>query len=256
MKYIKYFENAAAIGGGVEVDLPNVSYLESKNTLFVPGNSGTATVKVNSTTGEIEAQTAPTYEYVDLGLSVLWAKCNVGAETETDYGLYFAWGETQGYEDTLVGTRWFMWERGNYKWGSWEVQTKYNSTDGKTTLDLEDDAANSNMGGNWRMPTKAEYEELTANTTSQWVTNYNGSGVNGRTFMGNGQTLFIPAAGRWVDTSIGNRTSSGCVWSSSLKTDNTPWAWCMYFDSSNKNMSTNGNGRCDGMPVRGVLPKN
>ena len=61
MKYLKYFENSAIIGEGVEVNLPNVSYLEDSNVLFVPGNEGTSTVKYNSTTGEIEADTNPDY---------------------------------------------------------------------------------------------------------------------------------------------------------------------------------------------------
>ena len=100
------------------------------------------------------------YEVVDLGFGTLWAKCNVGAETETDYGLYFQWGDTQGYTADQVGTdNDFTWN--DYKYGTYDVtdnvnygMTKYNGTDGKTVLDLEDDAARANMGGEWRMATK------------------------------------------------------------------------------------------------------
>ena len=140
---------------------------------------------VNSETGKIEVQAAPTYEYVDLGLpsGTLWAKCNVGAETETDYGLKFAWGETEPKSS-------YSWS--NYKWGTAQNLTKYNSTDGKTVLDLEDDAAHVNMGGDWRMPTIAEMDELFGNTNHHYTENYNDSGKDGEVFTKNGQTLFIP----------------------------------------------------------------
>lgn len=99
-----------------------------------------------------------TYEYVDLGLpsGTLWAKMNAGAESETDTGLYFAWGETQGYTAEQVGVdKQFSWS--DYKFnpsGDGSTFTKYNLTDNKVVLDAEDDAAAVNMGGEWHMPTK------------------------------------------------------------------------------------------------------
>lgn len=98
-----------------------------------------------------------TYEYVDLGLpsGTLWAKMNVGAESETDTGLYFAWGETEGYTAEQVGVdKQFTWA--DYKFnpsGDGETFTKY--TSGEETLELIDDAAAVNMGGNWHMPSEA-----------------------------------------------------------------------------------------------------
>ena len=98
-----------------------------------------------------------TYEYVDLGLpsGTLWAKMNVGANSETDPGLYFAWGETEGYTAEQVGVdKQFTWA--DYKFnpsGDGETFTKYTSSD--ETLELIDDAAAVNMGGKWHMPNEA-----------------------------------------------------------------------------------------------------
>ena len=107
------------------------------------------------------------YEYVDLGLSVKWAKCNVGAEKETDAGLYFAWGETTGYTASQVGTdKQFSWS--DYKYGNSSSNlTKYNQSDSKTVLESADDAASQVMGSDWRMPTETEFQELIDKTTKE-----------------------------------------------------------------------------------------
>ena len=97
------------------------------------------------------------HEFVDFGLpsGTLWAKMNVGAESETDPGLYFAWGETEGYTVEQVGVdKQFTWA--DYKFnpsGDGETFTKY--TSGEETLELIDDAAAVNMGGEWHMPNEA-----------------------------------------------------------------------------------------------------
>lgn len=162
------------------------------------------------------------HEYVDLGLpsGTLWAKCNVGAETETDYGLYFQWGDTQGYASSEVGSgsgqKAFAWA--DYKFnpsGDGSTFTKYNSSDGKTTLDIEDDAARVNMGGEWQMSTKADFEELIAATSSEATTI---NGVAGYLFTSktNGNTLFIPYAGFAHDSRVNDSDINSLVWSSSL----------------------------------------
>lgn len=84
------------------------------------------------------------YDYVDMGEAGIWATCNIGANKPEEYGLYFAWGETEGYPDTS-GDKKFTWD--DYKFGTKDNLTKYNSTDNLTTLELEDDAAHVNMGG-------------------------------------------------------------------------------------------------------------
>ena len=159
------------------------------------------------------------YEYVDLGLSVKWATCNVGATKPEEYGDYFAWGETQPKD-------YYDWS--TYKWcnGSYNTLTKYNNSssygtvDNKTTLDLSDDAARANWGGSWRMPTKAEQDELREQCTWTWTTQ---NGVNGYkvTSKKSGYTnksIFLPAAGYRYDSSLSNAGSRGCYWSSSLLT--------------------------------------
>ena len=126
------------------------------------------------------------HEYVDLGLpsGLLWATCNVGAETPEEYGDYFAWGETTPKDN-------YSW--GTYQYGDGSTITKYTGSDGLTTLLPEDDAATANWGNDWRMPTHDEWVELYQNTTMTWTQQ---NGVNGRLFTAdNGNSLFLPAAG-------------------------------------------------------------
>ena len=170
------------------------------------------------------------YEYVDLGLSVKWATCNVGATKPEEYGDYFAWGETQPKSTT------YNWS--TYKWcnGSYNTQTKYctdsshGTVDNKTTLDLSDDAARANWGGSWRMPTDAELTELRKNCTWTWTTQ---NGVNGYkvTSKKNDNSIFLPAAGYRYVYSRYNQGIQGCYWSSSLYTDCPYFAWLVAFSS-------------------------
>ena len=129
-----------------------------------------------------------TPEYVDLGLSVLWATTNVGARYPEGYGDYFAWGETEPKEA-------YSWD--TYKWcNSADTSiTKYNNADGMTTLLPEDDAATVNWGGKWRTPTKEELAELRLSCTWEWTTL---NGINGHQVTGpNGNSIFIPAGGSY-----------------------------------------------------------
>ena len=162
--------------------------------------------------------------YVDLGLSVKWAKYNVGATTETGYGDYFAWGETTGYNEGKTN---FASDWSNYYFGTQSSFTKYTGSD-YTVLQKEDDAAYAALGGKFRMPTKAEIDALLA-LSKKWVTNYNGSGINGYTFTGNGNTLFLPAAGYRIGTYFNDSGSYGYCWSSSLNSDFPDYAWRLIF---------------------------
>ena len=178
------------------------------------------------------------YEYVDLGLpsGLKWAKCNVGAETETDYGYYFQWGDAVNKSNSDCN-----WA--NYKYGDGSNFSKYNpllngysgTIDGKATLDLDDDAAAQIMGGDWRMPTKEEIQELIDNTDSEWVEDFNGSGVNGGKFTSkvNGNSIFIPASGYRSVSSFYGQGRYGYVWSSSLYAVSPDYAWDLYFCSGN-----------------------
>ena len=104
------------------------------------------------------------------------------------------------------------------------------------------------------MPTQTEFQELIEGTTNEWVTNYNGSGVNGYKFTHKTDTskyIFIPAAGFCSDGSVDNVGSYGYVWSSSLYTPYPNLAWYLYFNSGNCSMDLN-NSRYCGQSVRGV----
>ena len=110
------------------------------------------------------------YEYVDLGLpsGLKWAKCNIGATSETDYGSYFQWGDIEDKSNSDYN--WATYKHCN---GSDTTMTKYctnssyGTVDNKTTLEPEDDTARANMGGDWRMPTATEY--LTLRNETLWV---------------------------------------------------------------------------------------
>ena len=172
------------------------------------------------------------HTYVDLGLpsGLMWATCNVGADSPEDYGDYFAWGETQPNN--------YNWSTYQYCMGSSQTLTKYcnNSsygnngfTDNQTTLLPEDDAATANWGESWRMPTQAEWQELLDNTTVTWTAQ---GGVYGRLFTAsNGNSLFLPAAGAYVNSTLSNVGSNGNYWSSSLYTNSPSNAWGLYFNS-------------------------
>ena len=137
------------------------------------------------------------YEWVDLGLpsGLKWAAWNVGATKPEEFGLYFAWGETQGYTG-ITDTKQFSWGYYTLCDGTSSNMTKYNATDGLTTLEAVDDAAIA-TDSSCRMPTSGECQELIDNTTSEWVNNYNGTGVAGCIFTSNvnSNSIFVPAAG-------------------------------------------------------------
>ena len=190
------------------------------------------------------------HEYVDLGLSVKWATCNVGANAPEEYGDYFAWGETQPNET-------YSWS--TYKWcnGSYDTQTKYctnssyGTVDNKTVLDKEDDAASVNWGGSWRMPTKAEQDELRQQCTWTWTTQ---NGVNGYkvTSKSNGNSIFLPAAGYRGVSSLNDAGSGGYYWSSSLYTGSPGNAYELYFSSGSVGWGRSS--RFYGQSVRPVCP--
>ena len=145
------------------------------------------------------------HEYVEIG-GLKWAVTNIGAKKESDGGLYFAFGEAQGYTAEQVGGgsehKFFGWK--DYKYGngtgspSYSDMTKYNETDHKTVLEACDDAVQAAWGGSWRMPTEAEFRALLSSATHEWIENYQFSGVNGRLFTDktdSSKKLFFPAVG-------------------------------------------------------------
>lgn len=210
-------------------------------------------------------------EAVDLGLSVKWANMNVGAESVTDYGDYFAWGETEGYKS---GKKNFSESTYKYYMSTTEKYTDkdgfevtenkkgytkyvaddYRGYDGfrddKETLDLEDDAANANWGGEWRMPTSKEIDELVYKCSWQWCALNN---VWGYKVVGpNDNYIFLPAAGYRGDSSLYGAVSRGYYWSSSLRESYSNDACSLSFNPSNGDWY--GYYRYNGFSVRPVCP--
>ena len=185
MKHIKIFsltsEYETSKSGGTLIT-PNVSLINEDNSVrYLP---------------ELD-DPYNGHEFVDLGLpsGVKWATCNVGANSPEEYGLYFAWGETTGYtaNDVTSGVRAF-------------TQDEYNAGPAASisaNLTLEQDAAHVNMGGNWRMPTKDECQELINNCNTVYTTDYNGTGVTGILFTSktNNNSIFLPCAGAYSNSS-------------------------------------------------------
>lgn len=193
------------------------------------------------------------YEYVDLGLpsGTLWATCNVGAKKPSEYGLYFQWGDTIGYTKEQVGKdKRFFWT--DYKFsinGSDSNFSKYTATGAKR--DLEDDAANANMGGDWKMPTDSQIQELIYNTISKWTAQ---DGVNGKLFISKNdpsKSIFIPAAGFAYDGEVLYIGGIGYVWSSVLGAVNVYFGKGLCLDSGFADLGY-GN-RCNGFSIRGVI---
>jgi len=185
---------------------------------------------------------------VDMGMRdandkpIFWATCNVGAENPEDYGDYFAWGETTP-KDTYTWSTYIF-----NPIGDGYTFTKY--TTGGATLELADDAASANWGGNWRTPTEAEWDWLLKNCDWAWRDYFNGvSGIEVTSSV-NDNHIFLPAAGYRDDTSLYDGGSYGYYWSSSLSTAYPDGARVVYFYSGAVNR--NNDERYFGQSVRAV----
>ena len=177
---------------------------------------------------------------VDLGLSVKWACCNIGAEYPEEYGNYYAWGDSEE-KDSCIWT--------SYKWhndSTGEI-TKYNDIDGKTTLDTSDDIAQIMWGEEWRMPTQAEIQELIDCCTWEWTSI---NGVNGYIVSGNGNFIFLPASGSQYEDTITNRGSRGCYMSATLYSGDYELEVCLGFNKKDHYIINSD--RCDGHSIRPV----
>jgi len=251
----KEFAGSSVYTININVGLTNIN--ASTTITGWTGNEGS--VEVNPTVTTVQ-KTPVGLEAVDLGLSVKWGNMNVGASSVTDYGLYFAWGETVGYGSDTSDGRSFEWA--NYDLGTSESNLyMYNSTDNLTTLKMSDDAARANWGGSWRMPTKTELEALyatksnTTNYTWVWQANYNGvSGCNGYLITYTGVTpntsIFLPAAGCRDGAGLRSQGEYGLYWSSSFGAVIPCYAYGLYFNSSYAGVSSYG--RYYGYTVRAV----
>ena len=151
---------------------------------------------------------------VDLGLSVKWATCNLGASNPEEYGGYYQWAGTQDVTSTDI----YLDEYSTPYYSTYYGLTKYNDVDNKTVLDPEDDAAHVMLGDEWRIPTEEEWKELRENCTFIWTTR---NGVNGYEVISNkpgytSRSIFLPAAGHRQNDQLYYPGSEGQYWSSSL----------------------------------------
>ena len=172
------------------------------------------------------------HEYVDLGLSVKWATCNVGASKPEEYGNHYAWGETSTKSSYTTDN---SVTRGK----------KLNDISGNPTYDV----ARKQWGGTWRLPTKAEFEELLNNCTWTWTEQ---NGVKGYkvTSKKNGNSIFLPAAGWRRGSSLYSQGTYGYYWSSTPRESYSNNACDLSFDSGSH--STNWDNRTNGQSVRPV----
>lgn len=179
------------------------------------------------------ATVAKGHAYVDLGLSVKWAACNVGASKPEEYGEYYAWGETK--------------EKKNYTEGN--SKTKGIDT-GDISGNANYDAARANWGGAWRMPTKREMQELVDNCNWIWTKQ---GGVNGYKVVSkkNGNSIFLPAAGfRMSASQISSEGSYGRYWTSTPYGEDANGA--VYLNFNDEFHTVNWYSRHYGRPIRAV----
>lgn len=189
------------------------------------------------------ANDGPQPECVDLGVSVKWATCNLGASKPEGYGDFYAWGETEPYYSSQDPVEWKDGKGDGYKWSSYKwsdgshtslnkynTDSKYGSVDNKTVLEEADDVARVKLGGNWRIPTDAEWTELLTECTWTAATQ---NGVIGYkvTSKSNGNSIFLPSAGYRDSKSWTADETAGYYWSSSLDTGFPYNAWRVYFNA-------------------------
>ena len=165
--------------------------------------------------------------YVDLGLpsGLKWATCNVGASAPEEYGNYYTWGETE------VKSAYTFINSLTYDLSISELQSQ-GYIDGSGNLTPSHDAATANWGGSWRMPTKAECQELVDNCIWEWTTH---NGVDGKKVTGpNGNNIFLPAAGDRLGSSLGSAGEGGDYCSSTPGESDSNCAYSLIFNSGNQ----------------------
>ena len=213
MKYLKLFQNHSLY----EAYLVGDKFPET-----VGGRTVSYCYQQNEVHYDTYVDSTNDHDYIEIG-GIKWATMNIGASSITDYGLYFQWGDTQGYTIEQIGTD-KLFNNKSYKYtdDNGETMSKYNSIDGKIILDLDDDAARANWGGNWRMPTHDELLELREATNVSRTLNYKGSGIAGLICTDktdSSKTLFFPASGDNSSTGeeIQNIGTYGFYWTSSCR---------------------------------------
>ena len=200
-------DSSGSVTSDVVVPTPANGTSESATSTSSSGRSGSG--------GKING-----YSYVDLGLSVKWATCNVGANSPSDYGNYYAWGETTTKSE-YTGDN-------SKTYGN----SSYNRDIGG---DASLDAARANWGGTWRLPTEAEFQELIDNCDWQWTTQggHKGYKVTSKKKGYEGRSIFLPAAGWRYGSSLYSAGKCGDYWSSSPGARHSQQRPYLDFNSSN-----------------------
>ena len=189
----------------------------------------------------------PRMEYVDLGLSVKWAKWNLGASAPEEVGDYYSWGELSPKPHYVLGNYKFMED--------WKTLTKYNTkesygkVDNVKQLELSDDAAYQILGGGWRMPTAKEAKELEDNCSWERMTI---KGVEGWKYKSKikGYTdkwIFFPDTGHKAYDML-CAPDEGFYWTSSLYTRRPDCGLTLFCNSIYEGKVD----RFDGMCIRPV----
>ena len=239
---------------GITVDCYDESLdliVSQKTNATINTLSSSGTPKIINLGSVMDWMANPQPVAVDLGLSVKWARYNVGATSPEEYGDYFSWGEIAPKNE-------YKW--GNYSYGTskngpfseYVLDPAYGTVDHKTVLDLEDDAAHAAWGDDWRMPSREEFDELKNNCTWTWTEK---NGVKGYCVTSNisgytGNSIFLPANGMISGVSSSDVGTIGNYWSASVSDENTYHAISPYFSSS---YVKSGNcHRCFGLGIRPV----
>ena len=175
------------------------------------------------------------------GKNIKWASFNIGASSPNESGLYYAWGETEPKPC-------YVWT--THEWNNGTTLTKYNGEDNKTELDAEDDVAHVKLGGNWRMPTDAEWTALITNCSWRWTTKGSTKGMI--VTSSNGNSIFLPAAGCYSEYYNNCYGGMGYYWSSSISSVAYFRAFVIIFSSTSDQVLSDSRSRCFGMSVRPV----
>ncbi|MDD6641134.1 MAG: hypothetical protein PUE55_00840 [Bacteroidales bacterium] len=224
--------------------------MKKKNFLFAALTLAALSAGLVSCESDNLKDSSKNHEWVDLGLSVKWATCNMGATKPEEYGDYYAWGETEPKD-------YYDWS--TYKWCNDDYGTltkyctssEYGTVDNKTTLDPEDDAARANWGGSWRMPTDGEWAELLDECIWEWKNAYKGTTAGYLvTSKINGNSIFLPAAGCRNDGDLEVAGYCGYYWSSSLQDRPDGGGGASFY--SDGAYYGGGGSRCFGLSVRPV----
>lgn len=195
------------------------------------------------------------HEYVDLGLSVKWATCNIGAERPEEYGDYYAWGEVYPKANSICDSTTYAWyDTITESLTKYVTKETYGTVDNKIQLEKEDDIAHKLWGGKWRIPSTKEYNELRENCTWTWIEQ---NGVYGYKITSkkpkySQRSIFLPATGVRADSTLYNDGHIGYYWSRELSPYYSDCAYYLYAFSDGRFVITGI--RYDGLSIRPVHP--